>query len=89
MEELNTLMLESTSVHPIAFDAVWALAAALNATEEMRGSDEMVNQTNCKELVGELVPLNEFNYSNEFMGCVLKYNLQQTDFLGVSVSEVV
>ena len=47
---------------------------------------ELAEITNCRDLYGELVPLNEFNYSNAFMGCVIRYNFQRTDFLGISVS---
>ena len=70
-------------MYAIAFDAVWALAEALNKTEEMRLDNEMIS--NCTDFDGDLVPLNHFNYSNELMGCVLKHNLHQTNFLGVSV----
>ena len=71
-----------------AFDAIWTIAQVLNYTEEMR-----INQTsrvsvheNCTDLPGELVPLNEFSYSNAFMGCVIKYNFYKVNFTGVSVS---
>ena len=39
----------------------------------------------CSHLPGELVPLNEFNYSNGFMGCVMRDNFYNVDFDGVSV----
>ena len=71
-----------------AFDAIWTIAQVLNYTEEMR-----INQTsrvsvdeNCRDLPGELVPLNEFNYSNAFMGCVIKCNFYEVNFTGVTVS---
>ena len=32
-----------------------------------------------------LVPLEDFTYANSFMGCVIQWNLAQTNFLGVSV----
>ena len=77
---------EATTANAIAFDAVWALAEALNKTEEMRLDNETV--ANCTDFDGDLVPLDQFNYSNGLMGCVLKYTLHQTDFLGVSVCNV-
>ena len=79
-------MYEATTANTIAFDAVWALAEALNKTEEMRLDNETV--ANCTDFDGDLVPLDQFNYSNGLMGCVLKYTLHQTDFLGVSVCNV-
>ena len=49
---------------------------------------ELAQYTNCEGMDGGLVPLNEFNYSNTFMGCIIRYNLQQTDFVGMSVSSI-
>ena len=49
--------------------------------------EELVQYTNCEGMDGGLVPLDEFNYSNSFMGCVIRYHLLQTDFIGVSVSK--
>ena len=77
-----------STVFVIAFDAMWTVARALNRTEEMRltntsRSDPTLEE--CRHLPGELVPLNEFNYSNAFMGCVMKSNYQNTNFTGVSV----
>ena len=73
----------------IAFDAMWTVAKALNRTEEMRLKNVSRNDSTleeCRDLPGELVPLNEFTYSNAFMGCVIKCNYQNTNFTGVSVS---
>ena len=67
----------------IAYDAVWALAFALNRTNELvaRGN---VSESGC-DLEGELVPLHMFNYSNALLGCVIRWSLEQTNFTGVSV----
>ena len=68
------------------FDAVWALATALNKTAAMVQSGN-VSETGCEEHTeGDLVPLEHFNYSNGLMGCVIQWNLQNTNFLGASVS---
>ena len=80
----------TTQASTVAFDALWTIALVLNYTEEMR----LQNQTkghpaheNCSSnLPGDLVPLNEFEYSNAFMGCVMKYNFYKVNFTGVSVS---
>ena len=58
-------------------------------TEEMRLHNHTKNATEfeeCSHLPGELVPLNEFNYSNGFMGCVMNNNYFKVNFTGVSVS---
>ena len=47
---------------------------------------ELAQYTDCVGKDGALVPLNEFNYSNAFMGCVIRYNLQRTNFTGMLVS---
>ena len=78
-----------TIVHTLAFDAVWALAIALNRTasqlDEMdyRNSDIL----ECSKLQGSLnVSLDQFEYSNAQLACLLKKNMQRTLFDGVSVS---
>ena len=88
--ELNQTTLDPTTTYGIAFDTVWTIAKALNKTEEMTLSDNytksyLVNVTGCINMTGDLVPLDEFNYTNQFMGCVIRYNFHQTAFLGVSV----
>ena len=73
----------------MAFDAIWTLAMTLNYTEELRirnNTQEIINKTDCHDLRGELVPLNEFQYTNAFMGCVIKHYLHETKFVGVTVS---
>ena len=75
-----------TAVAALGFDAVWALAIALNKTAAMVQSDN-VSETGCEgKTEGDLVPLEQFNYSNGLMGCVIQWNLQNTDFQGTSVS---
>ena len=75
-------------MHRSAFDAVWTLALVLNYTEEMRlnqSNGENFEHENCSNFTGSLVPLNEFNYSNAYMGCVMKNNFYKVNFTGVSV----
>ena len=84
-DRLNETEHNLATVYGLAFDAMWTIAQVLNYTEGMRLND--INQTfeSCRELPGELVPLNEFNYSNAFMGCVIKHNFYKVNFTGVSV----
>ena len=89
-ERLNNTEMMMSTLHAIAFDAVWSLALVLNYTEEMRWQNQTKGQIihgNCSSnLTGNLVPLNEFNYSNAYMGCVMKHNFYKVNFTGVSVN---
>ena len=66
------------------YDAVWILAVALNRTMIMVKSGN-INGTGCENITGSLVLLEQFQYSNEKMGCLIQYNIQITNFSGVSV----
>ena len=70
----------------VAYDAVWALALGLKRTQEMFLSSYDVSEIGCGGLDGGLVSLEQFNYSNGVMGCVMRWSLGQTNFSGVSVS---
>ena len=67
------------------YDVMWVLATALNRTMMAVESGD-ISGSGCEEVPGALVPLEQFQYSNEKMGCLIQWNLQQTDFSGVSVS---
>ena len=65
------------------FDGVWALALGLhNASERVRLNDS----SGCDHLKGSLVPLEDFDYLNDKMGCVLRRSFQQVNFHGITVS---
>ena len=66
------------------YDIMWMLAIALNNTLSMVSGD--ISETGCSNVPGSLVPLEEFNYSNERMGCLIQWHLQRTNYTGVSVS---
>ena len=87
-KRLNTTEDDWESLHRSAFDAVWTVALVLKYTEEMRLNQsigENFKHENCSNFTGSLVPLNEFNYSNAYMGCVMKNNFYKVNFTGVSV----
>ena len=67
------------------YDSMWVLALALNQTMTMVESLD-INGTGCESMNGSLVPLHQFNYTNAMMGCLIQWNLQQTNFSGMSVS---
>ena len=66
------------------YDVMWVLAVALNRTM-MAVESEDISGTGCEEVPGSLVPLEQFSYINEKMGCLIQWNLQRTNFSGVSV----
>ena len=68
-----------------AYDAVWALAFALNRSRTLIDRGD-ANVTGCMDREGSLVPLHEFDYSNALLGCVIRWSLEQTRFEGVTVS---
>ena len=75
LTELNTV--------GVAYDAVWAMALGLHhAWEQISRNDSR----GCGHLPGELVPLEEFDYQNEMMGCVLRNSFHQVNFTGITVS---
>ena len=67
------------------YDVLWVLALALNNTIAMIDNGD-VHGTGCDGVPGSLVPLEEFDYSNKKIGCLIQWNIQQTDFSGLTVS---
>ena len=67
------------------YDVLWVLAKALNSTMAMVESGD-ITHTGCSDLPGSLVSLDAFNHTNVRMGCLMRWNLQNTNFSGVSVS---
>ena len=57
---------------------------ALNDTMTIVNNSD-ISGTGCEAMNGSLVPLEEFTYDNALMGCLIKWNLQKTNFFGVSV----
>ena len=66
------------------YDALWALAKALNETMTMINTSD-ISSTGCEAENGSLVPLEKFTYDNALMGCLIQWNLQRTNLFGVSV----
>ena len=68
------------------YDVLWVLAIALNNTMTMVNSND-IGQTNCENVPGSLMSLEHFDHTNKRMGCVIRWNLNNTNFMGVSVSD--
>ena len=82
---------------PIGYDALWTFAFALDKTNHMLQEmtrDDILNTTGClgenlrDGMRWESVSLGNFTNNNRLMSCVIRWNLQRTDFLGVSVSSM-
>ena len=67
------------------YDALWVLALALNHTDAMIKSSD-ISGTGCEAVSGSLVPLEEFNYTNAKIGCLIRWSIQQTNLSGLTVS---
>ena len=70
------------------YDVLWVLAKGLNSTMAMIESGD-IGHTGCEQIPGSLVNLEDFNHTNVKMGCLIRWNLENTNFLGVSVSYIV
>ena len=68
------------------YDGLWALAFALNHTVAMINSGD-ISGTACQNASGSLVPLHQFTYSNQLMGCLIQWSLKETNFSGLTVSK--
>ena len=65
------------------FDATWSMALGLQLTLETVAQN---NSSGCDHLPGELVPLEQFDYQNERMGCVMRRSYSSVSFRGITVS---
>ena len=72
------------AAHTFAYDAVWAMALALNKTAQQINSNTLIKK--CQNLPGNVnISLDQFQYNNSKLSCYLNSNLQETNFNGVSV----
>lgn len=75
---------------PIAYDAVWTLALALNRSMAMFRwpIDAIISETGCEDDGTDLeeFELDNFTYNHTFIGCIIRWNVAQANFTGVSVS---
>lgn len=66
----------------VMYDLIWALALGLNSTSNKIAQE---NDTGCEEqYYGDLVPLEEFNYTNQKIGCILRKSISEVQFDGLS-----
>ena len=81
MERENLTNLEASGM---AYDAIWAIALGLHtASMRLKAGDD----SGCKDHPGTLKQsLEEFDYSNQKMGCVLQTSIAKVNFTGITVS---
>ena len=70
------------------YDVIWVLAIALNKTISMIARDSGITETDCQDLPGQLTSMENFTYANEMMGCLIQWNLQNSNFSGLTVSSI-
>ena len=81
-ERYRDLNLEEYVVAATEFDAAWAMALGLH---EASVRISMNNSSGCDDIPGDLVPLEDFDYFNDRMGCVLRDSFQAVNFNGITV----
>ena len=67
----------------VAYDSMWSIALGLDKASKKIAAGN--NDSECSDLPGDLVPLEEFDYSNEKLGCILKNSIDEVSFIGVTV----
>ena len=67
----------------IVFDGIWAIAIGLDIASKKISAG---NDSRCENVPGDLVPLEQFNYTNMKLGCILRQSFSEVDFLGLTVS---
>ncbi|XP_064383155.1 gamma-aminobutyric acid type B receptor subunit 2-like [Halichondria panicea] len=89
-EKLNTRNYSNYSYlysASVAYDTLWTFAFALEKTNHMLQDNDILNTTGCsgENLINAtFFSLRNFTSYNRLMSCVIRWNLQRTDFLGVS-----
>ena len=82
-QRYQNLNLTELSFGAVTFDTVWSMAIGLdNAMKRIA----VKNDSGCEKLSGDLVPLEQFDYTNEKMGCLLRQGFAEVNFLGITVS---
>lgn len=66
-----------------AYDAMWSMAVGLH---NVAIKVSVSNSTDCQNVPGRITPLEDFDYSNEKMGCILRHAFEDIRFAGITVS---
>ena len=68
----------------MAYDATWAMAVAMHRAADRINNN---NDSGCEYLSGEMLPLENFTYSNKKMACILQTSYAEAVFEGVTVGK--
>lgn len=71
-----------TPLADYAFDSVMALAHLLNGTLDVLENGNVEEDTGCQNQNGTAVPLEEFSFDNDLMGCLFLAVLRNLSFDG-------
>lgn len=83
---INNASVPPISLPNVGFDLAWSLAVGLdNAVERVAEG----NDTGCEDIPGDIVALEDFDYSNQKMGCILRESIGSAQFEGLSVSHYI
>ena len=66
----------------MAYDATWAMAVGLHRAAKRISTK---NDSGCEQVDGEMLPLENFTYSNKKMACILLKSYAGSEFEGVTV----
>ena len=83
LQEPRYQHLKPLSLSGLAFDGMWALAIGLDIASKKISTG---NDSGCEDLPGDLVPLEDFNYTNVKLGCIMRQGFSEINFFGVTVS---
>ena len=67
----------------VVYDAMWSLAIGLDIASKRIAAG---NDSGCGHLPGDLVPLEQFDYYDERLGCIMTQSMEEVTFTGVTVS---
>ena len=74
--------MQEVTVAGMAYDATWAMAVAMHRAAERISNG---NDSGCGNLTGEMLPLENFTYSNKKLACILQNSYAEAEFEGVTV----
>ena len=78
-----------TPLADYAFDSVMTLAYVLNGTLDVLENWNVEEDTGCRDQNGTAVPLEEFSFDNDLMGCIFLAVLRNLSFDGSVVRRLI
>ena len=66
---------------------MWVIALGLDKVDRQLQKGN-ISVASCDEYSGEYVELNQFDYRNKKMGCLLRESFQELNFTGITVRNI-